>query len=596
MSDRIADQCARAGIEATYVGIDGITHAVPQETLIALAAALATDGGSSAPPPTIAEVLDTPPASRCFIPAELEAAKVWGITCQLPSLVSARNQGIGDFADLAALGDIAAAEGADFVGVNPLHALFWSDPGRISPFFPSNRRFLNPLYIALDWVDGFSDLPESQGAAGARTNSSLIDVHAVAAEKDRLLRKLFAQYPWSEAGRAAFHDFRKTGGEALHTHALFEAISQTMVECGIGATPPNWPEDMRLLRAPAVETFAKEHSALVDYHLWLQWQARMQLSQVQEQMRAAGLRIGLYVDFAVGAAPDGSAAWSEPDLTLPDIAIGAPPDPFSVYGQDWGLAPLSPARLAALDGRPLAEILAATVDGSGAMRIDHAMGLARMWLIPRGFSAIDGAYVRYPLRTVLERLAEVSRAQEAIVIGEDLGVVPAGFRQLMSANNIHSYKVLMTERNEAGFIDPAEWPVSALACFATHDMPTFAGWWRGTDLDVRRALGLLSPAAFEKAQAERDTERIMLRARTNGGAASDADPSIGVYAAIAASPCRLAALQIEDALGVLDQVNIPGTTSEYPNWRRRLPVSLEDMADNATFRSHTQVMRNARPK
>ena len=595
MRERLAGLCSRVGIEDAYVGIDGLSHVIPEKTLIALAHALDAENATIPPPPTIAEVLSGSPAKRCFVPTHLQDARVWGVTCQLPGLVSGRNSGIGDFADLTALCEIAAVAGADFVGVNPLHALFWSDPTRISPFFPSNRRFLNPLYIAVDWVEGFSRLPEADRSVEAPKDSPFIDLPSVAAEKDRLLRKLYAQYPWTEEKRVRFGAFRNAGGEALHTHALFEAISQTMIARGLGPTPPSWPAEMRERTSSSVDAFAAGHRDLIDYHLWLQWQARAQLGDVQKTARAAGLRVGLYVDFAVGAAPDGSAAWGAPELTLPDVLIGAPPDPFSVFGQDWGLAPLSPTRLAALDARPLAEIIAAAAEGSGALRIDHAMGLARMWLIPRGFPATDGAYARYPLRRILERLAEVSHAQETLVIGEDLGVVPEGFRQLMSDNNIHSYKVLLTERDAEGFADPKLWPVNGLACIATHDMPTFAGWWRGHDLDVRRDLGLLSESEVEAARAARIEERKVLGARIDTGD-GHTDSSVAVHAAIASSPCRLAVLQIEDALGVIEQANIPGTTTEHPNWRRRLPVALDNLADDATFQAHTAAMRNARPK
>lgn len=596
MTERLAELCHGFGIEPDYVGIDALTHTVPERTVVALADILAAWDGATTPPPTIADVLAEPPGRRCFLPAELDNARVWGITCQLPGLVSSRNAGIGDFADLAALCRIAAAEGADFVGVNPLHALFWSDPTRISPFFPSNRRFLNPLYIALDWIPGFSELGGDERSLPTALNATaLIDLPAVAQAKDGVLRTLFARYPWSGDGRAAFRAFREDGGEDLESHALFEAVSQTMVSRGLGATPPSWPADMQARTSPSVDAFAAQHRESIDYHLWLQWLARAQLGEVRRQAHAAGLRIGLYVDFAVGAAPDGSAAWSTPELTMPDVSVGAPPDPFSVSGQDWGLAPLSPVRLAALDAQPLADILTAAARDSGALRIDHAMGLARMWLIPRGFPATDGAYVRYPLRRILERLADVSHDQRTLVIGEDLGVVPEGFRQLMSDNAIHSYKVFLTERDASGFADPTLWPVNGMACIATHDMPTFAGWWGGSDLDVRRDLGLLSASELERARADRIEERAMLSVRI-GNRDENTDPSVAVHATMASSPCRLAALQIEDALGVVEQANIPGTTTEHPNWRRRLPVALEDLAADPTFRAHTAAMRNARPK
>jgi 4-alpha-glucanotransferase len=595
VNERLAQICQALGIETTYVGIDGAMHTVPEATLVALADVLQEGDGTGAPPPTIADVLAEHPPGRCFLPSRLENARVWGITCQLPGLVSTRNAGMGDFADLAALCRTAAAEGADFVGVNPLHALFWSDPERVSPFFPSNRRFLNPLYVALDWVDGYFELSEEERSvpAGLRAGS-LVDRPAVARYKDRLLRILFSRFPATEKARSEFDSFRASGGEALRAHALFEAISQTMAGRGIGATPPTWPPELRRPTSASVASFTDEHCDLIDYHLWLQWEAHRQLAEVQERALDAGLKVGLYLDLAVGVAPDGSAAWAAPKLALANVSIGAPPDPFSVSGQDWGLAPLSPTRLAACDARPLAEIVAAAAKG-GALRIDHAMGVARMWLIPPGFPAADGAYVRYPLRSILARLADVSHAQRTLVVGEDLGVVPEGFRQLMAASGVHGYRVLMTERDGDRFADPKQWPVDGLACIATHDMPTFTGWWHGADLDVRRALGLLGEAELARARAGRCQDREMLSACIDG-VGGDADPSIGVHAAIAASPCRLAALQIEDALGLTDQVNIPGTTAQYPNWRRRLPVSLEKLAEHPVFRAHTAVMRKARPQ
>lgn len=596
MNRRLAKICQAVGIEPTYVDASGISHDVPEETLASLASVIGTKPLAAAPPPTIDEVRAEPPTKRCFIPSELANARVWGITCQLASLVSARNFGIGDFADLAELCRTAAAEGADFVGCNPLHALFWSDPTRVSPFFPSNRRFLNPLYTALDWIDGYSGLSDQERAVPAELRHlPLVDLPRVAREKDRRLRKLFAQFPWTEETRSQFRAFCDAGGEDLLSHALFEGISQTMVARSNGATPPSWPAQLRQRGGAAVAAFAHEHRVAVDYHLWLQWLAHQQLGEVQRRARASGLRIGLYLDFAVGAAPDGSAAWNNPQITIPGLSIGAPPDPAFVYGQDWGLAPLSPMRLAALDSQPLAEIMTGAAFGGGAIRIDHAMGLARMWLIPRGASPAAGAFVRYPLRSILDRLSEISQTRRTLVVGEDLGTVPTGFRRLMSDRKIHGYKVVLLERTASGFANPNRWPRTALACFTTHDMPTFAGWWNGTDLEDHRALGFLTKAGLETARDRRGEEREMLRRRI-GAEEGGVDPSVAIHAAIASSPCRLAVLQIEDALGVIEQANIPGTTTEHPNWRRRLPVALEDLADNPTFQAHTAAMRNARPK
>lgn len=596
MKRGLARLCASHGIQPSYLDMDGVERSVPEDTLAALAEVFGLDRPAREPPASIDEALAEPAAPRCHIPRALRKARLWGLTCQLPSLASSRNLGMGDFADLAALCRLAAAEGADFLGLNPLHALFWSDPGRISPFFPSNRRFLNPLYIAVDWVEGFTGLRPAEARAAARLRRPpLIDIPAVARLKDRVLRRLFEAYPWDGGSRRAFRRFCKAGGDALRAHALFEALSEAMVAEGHGAGWQAWPAALRDRRGPAVAAFRAAHAAAIDYHLWLQWLADAQLGRAQREAEQAGMRLGLYLDFAVGAAPDGSATWTDPELIVPSLSIGAPPDAFSTGGQDWGLAPLSPPRLADHDGLPFSETMRAVLQHAGAARIDHAMSLLRLWLIPRGRPATEGAYVRYPLSLLLAGMAQASRDARAIVIGEDLGVVPAGFRDLMAARHFHGYRVFYFEFGPEGLHDWAAWPADALACLATHDMPTFAGWWSGSDLDLRRALGMLTAKDLRRERRTREAERRALRDLLGGGA----DPvalSVALHGLIGRSPCRLVALQIEDALGLPDQVNIPGTIDEHPNWRRRLPVALDRLADHPGFRAHTAALRLARPR
>ena len=597
MTNALTERCAANGIVPRYVAIDGVERDVSDETLERLLDVFGLDGSAGVSPPSgIEEALAEPAPSRCYVPEALGSARCWGLTCQLPSLASSRNLGMGDFADLAALCRLAAEQGADFVGTNPIHAPFWSRPEDISPFSPSNRRFLNARYIALEWVPGFEGLTDREALEARQLRElPLIEAGGVARLKDNVLRRLFAHFPWSSESKEDFLRFCERGGAQLAGHALFEAISEVMVAEGHHAGWPSWPEALQQRGSPEVAAFASTHREAVHYHLWLQWQAEVQVARVQREALAAGMRIGLYLDFAVGASPDGSATWYEPDLTVPGVSIGAPPDGFNAEGQDWGLAPLSPTTLAQRDCGPVTNVLATVMRHAGALRIDHAMSLARLWLIPRGLHATEGAYVHYPLSRFLERLAEVSNAHKCLIIGEDLGLVPNDFRPLMAQREIHGYKVFFYERDANGFVDTVYWPTGALACLATHDTPTFTGWWRGSDLDMCQRIGLLGEEEAEHARQARAYDREAVLARV-GHADTETEVSLRLHSYVADSPCRLAALQIEDALGVEEQINVPGTTGEYPNWRRRLPVSLDAIAEHPLFLAHCEVMRLARPR
>ncbi len=588
----LAQLCASHGVEPSYLGIDGREHVVPESTLAALVEIFGLHAEAQRPPAGIAEARAEPDAPRCFVPPDLQDARIWGMTCQVPSLVSQRNLGIGDFADLAHLAEIAAGEGADFLGINPLHAMFWADPERISPFSPSNRQFLNPLYIAPDWIDGFDGLaPDEQDHAARLRDTPRVQTPAAAALKDRVLRRLFAR----AAPDAAFDAFIRDGGETLQTHALFETVSAAMVRAGHAAGWTGWPEPYRDHASPEIASLADAHADELRYHLWLQWQADRQLARVQRAALDGGMRVGLYLDIAVGAQPDGSATWTDPHLTVPELKIGAPPDDFSTLGQDWGLAPVSPVVMRERRGRPLAGIMSAVMRHAGAVRIDHAMSLARLWLIPQQREALAGAYMRYPLSILLARLAESSQATRALVIGEDLGVVPDGFRELMAQRALHSYKIWFFERLPDGLPDTARWPADGLACLGTHDMHTVAGWVACADLDIRAQLGMIDPDRADAMRRERVDDRARL-ARLLGAEPATLPLSLALHRHMAGSPCRLAALQIEDALGVETQVNVPGTIDEYPNWRTRLPVPLDDLAGEHGFREHTRTMREARPR
>ena len=590
----LVEACRAYGIDDAFVGIDDVVREVPTETLAALADALDIAHAEPTRMATIEDALraDGPAA---HVPEGLRDARVWGLACQLGSLRSGRNHGMGDFADLAELCRIAAGLGADFVGLNPLHALFAANPRHASPFSPSNRTMWNPLYLAPDLIEGWDALPDDlRTVPETLRGGDLVDPVAVTAHKRRLLPLLYDGFPWTEALRREFDAYVRRGGRGLADHALFESLSRHMVGAGHGAGWMSWPDDYRERESIEVRAYEAAERHEIGYFAWLQWQADRQIARAARIAREAGMRVGLYLDLAVGAAPDGSATWSDPSTTVPGLHVGAPPDPFSDTGQDWGLAPMSPVALAAADARPIADMLAVAMRHAGAVRIDHAMGLARLWLIPAGRGALEGAYVRYPLRRTLEALSATSERFGCMVIGEDLGVVPDGFRPLMERRDLHAYKVFLFERDEDGFRDPTTWGRTAMACVGTHDTPSFPGWWAGHDLDVRHAIGILDADGLARERRTRDGQRAEVVRLV--GEADATETSVRVHAHVARSPCRLMVVQIDDALGTLDQPNMPGTTDQHPNWRRRMAVPLEALATDEGLARHAAAMREARPR
>lgn len=373
----------------------------------------------------------------CALPRSVKGRRAWGITCQLYSLRSSRNLGIGDFEDLSRLAEIGAAEGAAFLGVNPLHALFLADPGRCSPYSPSTRRFLNPLYIAVDKLEGADDViaaaRHEEPAALSLSERELVNYAVVSSLKVKILRRIFDAQPNGSIAECAFEQFRQKNGEDLRSFALFEALSAEEVKAGRQAGWRRWPSDLQNRHSEAVMRYEAKHEKDIRFYEWLQFIADLQLGEAQTRAKTAGMRIGLYLDFAVGVAPDGAETWTDPQLVVRDASVGSPPDMYNSEGQDWGLAPLSPVVLAARRYMPLADSYNALMQHAGAVRIDHAMGLARLWWIPAGGEAPTGGYVQYPLGAMIDTLVKASRENNSIVIGEDLGTVPEGFRAAMEA-------------------------------------------------------------------------------------------------------------------------------------------------------------------
>ncbi|HEV8502295.1 MAG TPA: 4-alpha-glucanotransferase [Casimicrobiaceae bacterium] len=563
--------------------------------------------------------------ARCHQPDALAgAARVWGIAVQLYALRSARNWGIGDFGDLGALVELAARAGAALVGVNPLHALFADHPERASPYSPSDRTALNTLYIDVEAVPEFGECdaarqhvaaPAFQRGLAALRAAPLVDYTGVAATKRRMLEELHRHFrahhlPHATPRAAAFRDFIAAGGSELRDFARFEALREHFTRSDARSDWRTWPHAFQSPAAAEVAQFALGNAARVEFHLYLQWCASTQLHAIRERARTLGMPIGLYLDMAVGADPAGAEAWREGGLQARDVTIGAPPDAFNLLGQDWGLSPLAPVRLRDAGYRPFIAMLRAAMRHAGALRIDHVMGLSRTWWIAAGAPPDAGAYVRYPFSDLLGLVALESRRHACLVIGEDLGTVPQAVRAALGAAGVLSYRLLYFEREADGaFADATAYPRDALVAVATHDLATLAGFWQGRDLDARDALHLFPSAAARDAQLadrERDRERLLARLRASGlwpqsKLSPSAAPSamaalaLAVHRFLAATPAKVLMLQMEDVLGEVDQVNLPSTTDAVrPNWRRKLPVALEDWSRDARVRSTFAAMRECR--
>lgn len=566
MSNSVAD-AERLGIEDGYHDVFGQWHAVPKDTIVKLAESLSRGVTDDASPKVIAFTDD----SRAF---QGNGGRVWGLAVQLYALKSQRNWGYGDFGDLKRLIEIVAPRGAAAIGLNPLHALFPDRPDEASPYGPNSRLFLNLLYIDVTSIGEFDGLTLSEADEARRLRDiDLIDYKSVAALKLRALARAYRLFrtQGSAARRADFDSFRQEQGEALLRFCCFEVL-----RAQLSPLPwPQWPEPWRKPGREALVRFHDEHEEACGFVAFCQWVADRQLAACKDTARKLGMTVGLYVDLAVGIDRYGADAWSEQDTVLTEISVGAPPDEFNRAGQDWGLAPFHPLRMAANDFSSLRRLLRATMRHAGAVRIDHVLGLKRLFLMPVGAGATKGAYVRYPFEATLRVIAEESRSARCVVIGEDLGTVPEGFRDTMMQWGLWTYRVLLFERqNDGQFSPPQTYPEQALATLNTHDLPTFRGWMTGHDMRVKNELGI-DPG--ESAEARTWWQGSLRRLLSTFGGGRPVEDFAAVAAVLGATPSKLAMVGLDDVLALLDQANIPGTVAEHPNWRRKLPTALEDL-------------------
>ncbi len=542
----------------------------------------------------------------CFEPAIIaRGEKAWGIAVQLYSLRSQNNWGIGDFGDLGELIRLAAPSGCHMIGLNPLHALAPADPSRISPYSPSNRLYLNVLYIC---VPDVAELGECDAARKRVAESGFqqmlaelratanVDYVRVAAAKFEILKLLYAQFRSAHLDRdtpraAAFRDFIDCYGDSLRLHATYDALDAHLRLQGPQYWGwPSWPDDYRDATSSTVNRFARERAQEVEYFLYLQWLAAEQLRSAQRAARERGMSIGLYGDVAVGSNPAGSETWSNRHLYLQGASVGAPPDALALKGQDWGIPPQDPHELKTQHYRPFVELLRNNMRHVAALRLDHVMTLYRLWWVPRGYASKDGAYVHYPVDDLMAILALESQRNKCVVIGEDLGTVAEPMQKAMEHYRTYHYKVLLFEQEPSGrFKPPSAYLNCALATVTTHDLPTLRGWWEEHDLRLRDRLDLYPNEEFrQEAHSVREAERHnLMQALVDARLwhwhpheplpAYSAALSRAVHAFLGLSNANIALIQIEDLIGMTDPVNVPGTHTEHPNWQRKVSLNTADI-------------------
>lgn len=528
---------------------------------------------------------------RCF--ARPVDERLWGMCVQLYTLRSANDWGIGDFGALKEALYETARRGGAFVGVNPLHALYPAVPENASPYSPSSRTALNVAYIDVEAVAEFQASESAiawwksadvQNERQRLRQTDSVDYAAVMTLKMTALRLAWQSFDDPQR-KQAFRRFLAERGEAIIRQAEFDALHYALTQGQENAWGwPVWPEAYRRHDSETVRRFAESHDDDVRFYAWLQWLAHQQLSECFTLSRRLGMAVGLYGDLAVGVAEGGVQTWCDKTLYRMKASVGAPPDPLGPQGQNWGLPPMDPHVLRQRAYRPFIEVLRANMRYFGALRIDHVMSLLRLWWVPYGETADAGGYVAYPLDDLLAILTLESQRHRCVVIGEDLGIVPPEIVQKLRDAGVYSYKVLYFEKEGAGFRPPERYLPQSMATPTTHDLPTLVGYWQKGDLRLGESLGIYPDAevlaALDKARDDdkRALEAMLLEygflAKPLSPGAMTDELNVALHRFIASTSSQFVGLQPEDWLLVETPVNVPGTSDQYPNWRRRLPATL----------------------
>ncbi|GHE78069.1 4-alpha-glucanotransferase [Thalassotalea profundi] len=559
----------------------------------------------------------------CYSPQEASKEKIWGYAAQLYSLTSENNWGMGDFGDLLSLVELSAKQEASVIGLNPLHPLYQNNPAHRSPYSPTSRCFLNTLYIDVKQIPNYQTCETAQLLVNSHEfknkvnyarNCELIDYTAVSDIKFSVIEILYQDFIKNNncALTEEFLEFKAQGGDDLKRLATFEALYEhfrKIDEHAFGWSA--WPEAYQQPSNAAVMEFQQLNAERINYFTYVQWLAHRQLKNVADTAKERGMPIGLYMDLAVGCDGSGVDIWSDKEMYVPGAAVGAPPDAMNVLGQDWGLTPINPVALQEQGYLPLAKALRSNMQYAGALRIDHILGLMRQYWVAPGMAADQGVYITFPFDDILRIIALESRRNNCVVIGEDLGTVPEGFSEIMEAAGLLSYKVLFFERWESGYYKrPELYPAQSMVTISTHDLPTMAGWWTGRDLAWRQQLNLYpnEEMGIADRKSRIDDRGLLLAALQDLGVIDnnnlpDQSPAkmnkelgLAVQKFLAQAPSHVQLIPLEDALEIHEQVNIPGTIDEHPNWKQKLPVTLEEFSHVDSVTSLVSAMQIARPK
>ncbi|NHA68717.1 4-alpha-glucanotransferase [Phycicoccus flavus] len=577
--------------------VDGVvlgeaTFALPADLPLGWHRLVATpDADPLAPATTTATLVVTP--ERLELPEPVASRRVVGLMAQLYQVRSPGSWGVGDLRDLADLATwAAAAHDADFVLVNPLHAAEPVAPMEPSPYLPTTRRFVNPLYLRVEDVPEVAALDAtarrrlSQLAARGRSldEGDRIDRDAAWAVKLDALR-LVHDVGLSASGAAAFEEFCAREGEGLLRFATWCALAERR-----GLPFTDWPAELQDPSGPAVLAFQQEEQALVDFHRWLQWLLEQQLAGVQREAQVAGMSLGIVHDLAVGVHPVGADAWGLGDTLARGVTVGAPPDPFNQLGQNWSQPPWRPDRLAELGYGPFRDMVRTVLRDSGGIRVDHILGLFRLWWIPTGGSPADGTYVYYDHEALLGILVLEAQRAGAVVIGEDLGVVAPNVREVLTERGLLGTSILWFEWDDDAVRPPEAYRDLCLSTVTVHDLPPTAGYLTLEHVAVREALGLLTRPVQEEREVETAAiDRVLGALRERGLLAAGADVDdtvVALHRWLAQTPSRMLAVALPDLVGDRRAINQPGTNDEYPNWRLPLagpegtPVDLDDIRES----------------
>ena len=560
-----------------------------------------------------------------YQPDVLKNKKAWGINVQLYSLRSKTNWGIGDFGDLAYLIEQGAKQGADFIGINPLHMLYPAVPNWASPYSSSSRRWLNFIYLDIPALPEFKlcrsvqnwfNTDEIQKKIASLREQASVDYTQITELKLTALEGLFAFFKRSKsaqiiARRDEFNAFVKAQGAALLWQGLFNVLDriehqhQEAEENTIGWL--GWRKEWQVLSDSKRKALLKEHAEQVEFFAWLQWLTTEQLAELQERCHQVGMQLGIYGDLAVNSSRGSADVWSDPELYCVNASVGAPPDPLGPVGQNWNLPPYNPSVLKARGFQPFIDMLRANMQSFGVLRIDHVMGLFRLWLIPEGKTAADGVYVHYPFNELMAILAIESQRNQCLIIGEDLGTVPDEVRWKLNEFRIFSYFVLYFAQRNKMYPLKQDYPQHAFATIGTHDVPSLQSFWHCRDLELFGQLGILQGEVLTQKYEQRVIDKQALLDslhRDNylspdywGDALSMAmhdNLNRQIHRYLAESASRLVGVQLENLLNQEVSFNLPGTSTEYPNWRKKLSQSLELIFDDAQMTAFFSLINQAR--